>query len=167
MFFKIGVYKNFTIFTGKKICNGRCIPSFTEHLATLAASGFLRCSKYFFQLNLVFIADSHTCFCAELLWRHELNVRSSHRNSSVKKGVFKNFASFTGRQLCWSLFLIELQTVRPAALLEIDSNTDVFLWNLQDHLVWSLRTPTSETCSFTWTPLFNSWGLWLKLIHML
>ena len=126
-----------------------------------------RGSKYLFQLNLVFIADSHICFCPELLWRHKLNVRSSHRNSSVKKGVFRNFASFTGRQLCWSLFLIELQTFRPAALLEIDSNTDVFLWNLQDHLIWSLRTPASETCSFTWTSLFNNLDFWLKLIHML
>ena len=27
-----------------------------------------------------------------------------------KRGVFKNFTSFTGKQLCWSLILIELQT---------------------------------------------------------
>ena len=153
-------------YSQEKICNGRCIPSFIEHLATLATSGFSR-QQILFQLNLVFIADSHTCFCAELLWRHELNVRSSHWNSSVKKGVFRNFASFTGRQLCWSLFLIELQTFRPAVLLEIDSNTDVFLWDLQDHVIWSLQTPASEICSFTWTSLFNNLGFWLKLINML
>ena len=39
----------------------------------------------FFQLNLVFIADSHACFRPKLLWTHELNVRGSHQNSSVKK----------------------------------------------------------------------------------
>ena len=30
--------------------------------------------------------------------------RSSHLRCSVKKGVFKNFAKFTGKQLCQSLF---------------------------------------------------------------
>ena len=29
---------------------------------------------------------------------------SSHRKRSVKKDVPKNFASFTGKHLCWSLF---------------------------------------------------------------
>ena len=34
---------------------------------------------------------------------------SSHRRCSVKKGVLKNFANFTGKHLFWSLFLIKLQ----------------------------------------------------------
>ena len=29
--------------------------------------------------------------------------RSSHQRCSVKKGVLKNFANFTGKHLCWSL----------------------------------------------------------------
>ena len=33
-------------------------------------------------------------------------VRSSHRACSVKIGVLKNFANFTGKNLCWSLFLV-------------------------------------------------------------
>ena len=36
--------------------------------------------------------------------------RSSHRSCSVENGVRKNFANFTGIHLCWSLFLIKLQT---------------------------------------------------------
>ena len=40
--------------------------------------------------------------------------------------VLKNFANFTGKHLCWSLFLIRLQG-RPATLLKRDSNKDVFL----------------------------------------
>ena len=32
--------------------------------------------------------------------------RSSHRRCSVKKCVLKNFPNFTGKPLCWSLFLI-------------------------------------------------------------
>ena len=140
---------------------GRGRLSFTEHLRWLLLD--FRGSKYVFQLNLVFITDSHTGLSFELLSKHELNVRSSHWNSSVKKGVFRNFASFTGTQLCWSLFLIELQTFR-------DSNTDVFLWNLQnfsEHLIWNLQTPASETCFFTRTALFKNLHFWLKSIHML
>ena len=39
----------------------------------------------FFQLNLVFIADSRTGLCSGLLSKYELNVRSSHWSCSVKK----------------------------------------------------------------------------------
>ena len=40
--------------------------------------------------------------------------RSSHRKCFVKKVALKNFAYFTGRQLCWSLLIIKLQTLRPS-----------------------------------------------------
>ena len=32
-------------------------------------------------------------------------LRSSHQMCSVKEAVLKNFAIFTGKHLCWSLFL--------------------------------------------------------------
>ena len=35
--------------------------------------------------------------------------RSSHHRCFCKKGVLKSFANFTGKHLCWSLFLIKLQ----------------------------------------------------------
>ena len=44
--------------------------------------------------------------------------RSSHRKCSVKKSVLKNFTNFTGKHLCWSLFLISLQVFGPATLLK-------------------------------------------------
>ena len=44
----------------------------------------------------------------------------------------KNFASFTGKYLCWSLFFTKLQAFRPATLLKRDSYTGVFLWNLRN-----------------------------------
>ena len=43
-----------------------------------------------------------------------------------KKG-FSKFANFTGKHLCWSLFLIKFQVFRPATLLKRDSNTGVFM----------------------------------------
>ena len=41
--------------------------------------------------------------------RPEDVFRSSHRKCSVKKDVLKTFANFTGKHLCWILFLIKLQ----------------------------------------------------------
>ena len=57
-----------------------------------------------------------------------------------KKGVLKNFAHFTGKHLCWSLFLTRLQ-----AFINKRLNTGVSLRNLQfksfeEHLL----TATSE-----------------------
>ena len=36
------------------------------------------------------------------------SVRSSHQRCSIKKGALRNFAKFTGKHLCQSLFLIKL-----------------------------------------------------------
>ena len=63
-----------------------------------------------------------------------------------KKGVLKNFPIFTGKHLCWRLFLIKLQTFfrcwrlfliklqtfSSATLLKRDSNISVFLWILRN-----------------------------------
>ena len=48
--------------------------------------------------------------------------RSSHWRCSVK-GVLKNLRNFTGKHLCWSLFLIKFQVFKPLILLKRDSNT--------------------------------------------
>ena len=47
--------------------------------------------------------------------------------SSFKKGVFKNFAIFTGKHLCWSLSLLKLESFRLAISLKRDPNAIVFL----------------------------------------
>ena len=60
--------------------------------------------------------------------------RSSRWQMFFKIGTLKYFVIFTGKQLCWSLFLINLQTWRPATLLKKDSNRGFFLWHLEEHL---------------------------------
>ena len=62
--------------------------------------------------------------------------KSSHRRCSIKKAVLKNFAIFTEKHLCWSLFLIKLQARSPATLFKRDSNTGVFLWILRNGCKW-------------------------------
>ena len=58
-------------------------------------------------------------------------ARSSRPELFWTKGFLKNFAKFKGKHLCWSLFLIKLQAIRPPTLFKRDSNTGAFLWNLQ------------------------------------
>ena len=103
MFFKISIFKNLAILE----------PLSNKVTGLLLQSTYGGCfwifvvAITFLQLNLVFIADSGTGFCSRLLWKHELKLRSSHWSCSVEKVVLRNFANFTGKHLCWSLFLIE------------------------------------------------------------
>ena len=115
MFFKIG---------------GTCRSSFTEHLRWLLLD--FPGSKYFFSAESgIYCWQSH-----RFLLRTSLTTRLKPQKQPLelfcKKGVLRNFANFTGKHLCWSLFLIGLQAFRPAALSKRDSNTDVFLLNLQN-----------------------------------
>ena len=41
--------------------------------------------------------------------------------------IFKNFAKFTGKHLCWSHFLVKLQVLRPATSFRRDSSTGISL----------------------------------------
>ena len=53
-------------------------------------------------------------------------IRSSRSQMFSKIGALKKFAMFTGKRLCWSLFLIKLLDFRPATLFKRDSQTGVF-----------------------------------------
>ena len=41
--------------------------------------------------------------------------RSSHQRCSIKKGVLRNFAKFTGKHLCQRLFFNKVACLRPEA----------------------------------------------------
>ena len=45
-------------------------------------------------------------------WRELVFYRRSHQRCSIKKALLKNIAIFTGKHLCWSLFLIKLEDLR-------------------------------------------------------
>ena len=44
-------------------------------------------------------------------------TKTSRREVFCKKGVLEKFAKFTGKHLCWSLFLNKVAGLRPATLL--------------------------------------------------
>ena len=54
--------------------------------------------------------------------------RNSHQSCSIKKGVLRNFAKFTGKSLCQIIFSIKLQVsgLRPATLLKKEVLAQVF-----------------------------------------
>ena len=86
MFFKIVVLKNFAIL--KPLSNNKVVGLLLQN--TYGCFWIFAAANTFLRLNLVFIADSRTGFCAELLWKHELNLRSSYWSCSVKKVLLEN-----------------------------------------------------------------------------
>ena len=78
--------------------------------------------------------------------RFTLIYGSSRSQMLIKIGVIKNFAKFTGKHLCWDTFLIKLQALRPENLLKRDSNTGVFLRNLQNFYEHLFLQNTSIDC---------------------
>ena len=102
--------------------------SFTEHLRWLLLD--FRGSKCFF--------SSESCINCwqwyQFLLGTPLKTRDRRQKQPLKlfckKGFLRHFASLAEKRLCWSPFLIALQTFRPAASLKRDSN--VFLRNLQN-----------------------------------
>ena len=54
------------------------------------------------------------CFWFFVLFQN----KSSHRRCSVRKGLLRNFAKFTGKQLCQILFFNKVAGLRSATLLK-------------------------------------------------
>ena len=89
-------------------------------LIILAISHLARCMcMYFFEIN---IAIAIFCF---VICRSFSSIRSIHRMCSVRKGVLRNFAKFTGKHLCQSLFFKKetLAQVFSCEICDISKNT--------------------------------------------
>ena len=89
---------------------------------------------------------------AEHLWKYASAYRSSRSQMFFKIVFLKNFANFTGKHICWSLFLIKLQAFRSSAVLKRDSNTGIILWNLRNlfkntFFTEHVLTVTASVCS--------------------
>ena len=66
---------------------------------------------------------------------------SSHRRCSVRKGILRNFAKFTGKHLCKSLFFNKVANLRSVALLKMRLCFPV-------NFVKFLRTPFLQNTSW-------------------
>ena len=99
---------------------------FTDKLKKQSSGGVLSREKLFLKI----LQNSQKNIFAGVFfnkvadWKPE-TFRSCHWRCSVKQGVLKKFANVTGKNLCWSLFLIKLQFWGPATLLK-KTPTQVF-----------------------------------------
>ena len=107
------------------------VPYFPEDLFTF--------TKEILNVELLFLRCEQDYYIIICQRRSNKNLQHFYRSSRsqmfLEIGVFKDFANFTGKHLCWSLFLIKLQVWRaydvrpgePTMLLKRDSKTCVFL----------------------------------------
>ena len=86
MFSKISVLKNLAIL--EPLCNNKVADLLLQNTYGDCFWIFVGAGT-FLQLNMVFIADSGTGFCSGLLWKYELNLRSSSSSCSVTKVFWK------------------------------------------------------------------------------
>ena len=78
------------------------------------------------------MSSQSTFFHAVFSIRNECVVLQVYVNKQSSRGVLlkvalKNFAKFTGKHLCQSLFFNKNEGLRPAGLLKKDSGTGSFL----------------------------------------
>ena len=86
------------------------------------------------------------------------SIRSSRPELFYKKGVLRNFARFTGKHLCWSLFFNKVAGLKPPTLLKKR------LWHrcFPVNFAKFLRTPLYRT------PLDDCfWSMLTKYNHIL
>ena len=111
-----------------------------------------KCFRHFLKLmnhDISNVPGNHTLFhwaksilkkilTKDKYWHNQL-TETATRGVLLKKIVLKNVANVTGKNLCWSLFLIKLQAWYPITLLKRDSKTVIsrrIWWNFQQHLFW-------------------------------
>ena len=150
----------------ENMCVSPCRPSFTEHLQWLLLN--FRGSKYFFSAESgIYCWQSHR-FLLRTPLKTLVKPQKQPRELFCKKGVLRNFANFTGKHLCWSLFLIELQEVCSFSKKGLRHRC------FPVEFTKSLRTPNFKSANdYFWTLffhlgcLFNKLHFWHTLIHML
>ena len=54
----------------------------------------------------------------KMLWIFDIKILSSRREVFCKKGILRNFTTFSGKHLCQSLFLNKVAHLRSATLLK-------------------------------------------------
>ena len=137
---------------------------------------------HFFQMQIIYICPvctftrchGHTTYQDWPSRRYWSMARSSHRTCSFKKCVLKNFAKFTGKHLCQSLFFKKetLAQVFSCEFGKIFKNTfstehlweTAFVWQHSQHYSSSIMQLHLILTAKVWN-IFKSWScsnyLWL------
>ena len=144
---------NMTLFSWKKKERCHCPEKVHLRLTSLASP-----KKMIFILeNMVFLLKYH------IDWHPRKDPKSSHRRCSTKKGAPRNFAKFTGKKLCQSLFFSKATGLRPAILFKKSPGAGVFRWilrNFAEHLFY--RTPLGGYSLFFYGDLYRRFYILLS-----
>ena len=76
----------------------------------------MKCLTYYFHMKTKILGDFQICTITYYVQKQPPEV-------FYKKGVLRNFAKFTGKHLCHSLFFNKVARLRYATLLKRDSGT--------------------------------------------
>ena len=97
----------------------------------------------------------HSKFCQ----LHLILSRSKRPEVFCKKGVLRNFAEFTGKRLCQSLFFNKVTGLRPAALLKKEALAQAFSFEFYETSknTFSCRTPpvVASACPHLWSQRYE------------
>ena len=129
MFYKKGVLRNFTKFTGKHLCQSPFFKSCRAKACNFIKKEILTqvfsCELCEISKNTLFTEHPWTTafviyFDISLyhMFLKVTTLRSTRSQIFFKIGILKNFSIFTGKHRCESLFLIKLQAWKPATLLK-------------------------------------------------
>ena len=141
MFLKIGVLKNFVIFTGKhlwwslfliKLQAWRPLLKETPTQVFSCENSEIFQNSFLYRASLVAASDvsrlnpldyltySWLCSLSQITWIHQntrfFNIQKQPPEVTYKTGVLKNYARFKGKHLCWSLFLNKVAGLRLATI---------------------------------------------------
>ena len=97
--------------------------------------------KYWIETCVWSIRDTTVIQCNKKDLKVLVNFRSSYQGCSIEKAVLKNFATFTGKHLYWSLLLIK-------------DSTQVFSCEYCENFMNSYfeeRLPTAASETFWWS----------------
>ena len=95
------------------------------------------------------LVDTQHNFEITYLHLNYTECRSSHQRCSIKSAALKNFAIFTEKYLCWSLFLNQIVGLRPATSLKKRFQHRCFPVNIFQNTYFEehLRTAASRQVS--------------------
>ena len=96
-----------------------------------------------FKLNLEAKSEHSTSLKNDITYSQTLRDRNNHQRYSMKKVVLRNFAKFTGKHLCQSLFLNKIASLRSPCSKHAQNLKVKWLQLDSNYRVWN-----SETC--TW-----------------
>ena len=106
------------------------------------------CELYVYELYIfppILLSRKRPTKCVTIVPTVSLSCRSrsSHRRCSVKKGILRNFAKFTGKHMCQSLFFNKVAGLSTATLLK----KRLWHWCFPVNFAKFLRTPFPQNAS--------------------